>query len=154
MTLPLLSLPVPPSSDANLKFSSVDIPNISLKDYFARISKYSECSQACYIIALIYLDRAMIANPQLIINSYCVHRYLRLCRLALISIMIAAKFWDDYFLSNYNYGQIGGMTCEEIHMLEMGFLALLEFSLYVDEDTYNAYIKKLQSFLSRIAISN
>ena len=68
--------------------------------------------------------------------------------------MTAAKFWDDYFLTNYNYGQIGGMKCEEIRMLEMEFLALLGFSLYVDEDTYNAYIKKLQSFLSRIAIRN
>ena len=63
-------------SDTNLKFSSVNIPNITLREYFARISMYSECSQACYIIALIYLDRAMMAHPQLIINSYCVHRYV------------------------------------------------------------------------------
>ena len=68
--------------------------------------------------------------------------------------MVAAKFWDDYFLTNYNYGQIGGMKCGEIRMLEMEFLALLEFGLYVDDDTYNAYIKKLQSFISRIAIGN
>jgi hypothetical protein len=65
---------VPPSLDTNLKFSSVDMPMISIHDYLGRISHYSECSPSCYITALIYVDRVMMAHKDMIINSYCIHR--------------------------------------------------------------------------------
>lgn len=32
-------------------------PTISLQNYLSRLGKYCACSEECYILALIYLDR-------------------------------------------------------------------------------------------------
>ena len=63
--------------------------------------------------------------------------------------MVAAKFLDDYFLSNLNYSQIGGISCQEVQMLEHEFLQLIEFNLYIDEATYETYIEKLNAFVTK-----
>jgi hypothetical protein len=63
--------------------------------------------------------------------------------------MVAAKFWDDYFLSSFNYSQIGGISCQEMQMLEHEFLRLLSFNLFVDEPTYELYLTKLSAFVNR-----
>jgi hypothetical protein len=70
-------------------------------------------------------------------------------RLLLVSVMVAAKFLDDYFLSNLNYSQIGGISCQEVQMLEHEFLKLICFNLYVDEATYETYIDKLSAFANK-----
>ena len=67
--------------------------------------------------------------------------------------MTAAKFWDDLFLSNYNYSQIGGIASDELCMIEYEFLFVLDFNLYVDNSTYIVYYEKLEKFLKNIKMS-
>lgn len=38
-------------------FHSKKRPLIELKDYILRIGKYCHCSDVCYVMALIYIDR-------------------------------------------------------------------------------------------------
>ena len=44
------------------------------QDIYAGISKYAHCSNASYVIVLIYLDRLQEERKDLILNQYCVHK--------------------------------------------------------------------------------
>ena len=56
------------------KFHSWKIPKINLSDYVQRINKYVHCSSSCYILALIYIDRAVQRNSKFFLTKYNVHR--------------------------------------------------------------------------------
>ena len=57
------------------KFHAKSVPNIRLKDYMIRINKHAGCSESCYVVALIYMDRAIRSNPLHTLTKYNVHRY-------------------------------------------------------------------------------
>lgn len=57
--------------------------------------------------------------------------------------MVAAKFFEeDYFPNNF-YAKIGGITLEDINQLEIEFLSLINFKLFVDESLFSQYEEKL-----------
>ncbi|KAJ4822638.1 hypothetical protein Tsubulata_039379 [Turnera subulata] len=74
--------------DAITVFHSSRSPSLSIRHYIERIFKYSRCSNSCYVVAHIYIDR-FLQRMDAQLTSLNVHRLL------ITSIMIAAKFWDD-----------------------------------------------------------
>jgi len=70
-------------------FNAVTKPSISIRSYMERIFKYADCSDSCYIVAYIYLDRFIQKQPLLPIDSSNVHR------LIITSVLVSAKFMDD-----------------------------------------------------------
>lgn len=133
------------------KFHALRTPSISLDDYLARISKFSGCSvrlpppalpaarsnpphaqNECFIIALIYIDR-LVKKRRIRVDRFNIHRLL------ITSVMIAAKFFDDQYYDNRHYSQVGGVPKEEMNVLELEFLFLLEFNLYVDPKEYDNF---------------
>ena len=73
----------------NSAFHGLTRPSISLHTYLERIFKYANCSNSCFIVAYVYLDRFAQRQPLLPINSFNVHRLL------ITSVLVAAKFMDD-----------------------------------------------------------
>jgi hypothetical protein len=55
-------------------FDSCKIPQISVEDYLQRIVKFTHCSQESLVLALIYIDRIILANQTFFISQYNVHR--------------------------------------------------------------------------------
>lgn len=55
-------------------FHAKSKPGISIKDYLIRIEKCSKCSDECFILALIYIDRLTERNSRIILKSLNVHR--------------------------------------------------------------------------------
>ena len=69
--------------------------------YLERIKKYARCSDSCFVVALIYIDR-LIETQNVVLTSLNVHR------LVITSLMLAAKFFDDLFYNNAFYAKLGG----------------------------------------------
>lgn len=57
--------------------------------------------------------------------------------------MIAAKFFDDVFYSNSFYASVGGIRTKEINLLELQFLTLLDYNLYVTPREYDQYLRNV-----------
>lgn len=55
-------------------FTARSVPSISIKDYLYRIAKCSRCTDECFILALIFIDRITERNKKLIIKSVNIHR--------------------------------------------------------------------------------
>jgi hypothetical protein len=60
--------------------------------------------------------------------------------------MLSAKFLDDIFYNNAFYAKLGGVTPLEMNTLEIEFLKLINFSLFVTFDSYNQYKNELFRF--------
>lgn len=112
-------------------------PNIEIEDYLLRIRKHIDVSDACFVLSLIYIDRVTSQNPETMVSSLTCHR------LALISIMSAFRFHDDenadIHYNNAFFAKVGGVKVHELNILEIQFLQLLDWRLYVSQEEYQRY---------------
>lgn len=137
------------------KFNSIGHPKICIKDYIIRIDRYAKCSEALYIVVLIFIDRIVKKNPTLLVSSATAHRY-RFCkydnfiRLIIVAITIADKVYSDSYYSNPDYAAIGGIAVDELNALELEFCLMMDFELYISEELYNEYYDKLLEFWKNV----
>ena len=126
--------------DPTLLFLSRKPPKISIINYLERILRYSKIEESTLIIMLIYIDRLCDFND-LILNKYNIHRIM------MTSVLIAIKYNEDDYYSNKYYAKVGGIPLTEINTLEIEFMKLVKYSLFVNEslfNTYNNYLKNLK----------
>ncbi|KAM1069819.1 hypothetical protein ACFX13_001740 [Malus domestica] len=119
-------------------FHSLTTPTISIHSYLQRIFKYADCSPSCFVVAYVYLDRFTQMQPLLPIDSFSVHRLL------ITSVLVSAKFMDDNYYNNAYYARVGGISTQEMNLLEVDFLFGLGFQMNVTPVTYYTYCTYLQ----------
>lgn len=115
------------------RFHSSRPPPISIQDYIHRLRKYFRCSDECFVLALVYIDRSGRNSVAMAVSELTIHR------LIVIAVMIAAKFHDDTFYDNRHYGKAGGMTMREINVLEAAMLKALDWRTHVTVHEYGLY---------------
>jgi len=108
-------------------------PSITIEDYIKRIWKYAGCSESCYVMALLLLERFAHRNPTIKITSNCIHRLL------IASVMVATKFLEDIHYNNAMFAQIGGVSTQELNFLEIELLFALKFNLVVSPEEISTY---------------
>jgi hypothetical protein len=105
-------------------------------ELFFRILKYASCSNECFILALIYIDRLIQRNNFLLTE-------LNLHRVTITAVLLAAKFFDDAYYNNAYYSKVGGVLGSEMNGLEVDFLFRINFSLHVTPDVFEKYKAEL-----------
>ena len=58
-------------------------------------------------------------------------------------MVIAIKYNEDQYYENLYYARIGGVTLEEINLLEKKLLLLIKYDVYVKEEMYESYLKEI-----------
>lgn len=119
------------------KFHGLRAPGIAVPEYLERVSKFSGCSNECFVLSLIYVDR-LITKDKLRLDHLNVHRVI------ITAVMLSAKFFDDHYLDNAHYAAVGGVPKAEMNSLELEFLFMLEFQLHVSPDDYLRYFDALK----------
>lgn len=132
--------------NAESVFSAKKIPKISISDYVARLSQYLDCSESCYISALLYLDR-LVQKKQYKLTELNIHR------LYLTAVIISIKFHDDRYYDNEYYSSVGGIELEELKRLETEMLWLLDFKLFVSTSKYGRYYLAMRNYHDGFIIS-
>lgn len=115
------------------RFHTLSPPKISILKYLEYLQDKSNCDTACFIMAMIFLDRLMVNNAHVQITPLTVHK------LCLCALMIAVKFNTDGNYENTFWAGIGGVRIEELNLLELEFLFLMKFSLVVDRDEFTKW---------------
>jgi len=118
-------------------FDAVRIPSIRVQDYFVRLVDFFNCSASCHIVSLVYIVRLVRAHPQFPVDSLNIHRLL------ITATVLAAKFYDDKFLSNGYYAQVGGVSTREINRLEVQFLEMLDYRLVVSPQEFETHANSI-----------
>jgi hypothetical protein len=116
-------------------FHCVRAPPMGVKEYLKRIRKYFQCSDECFVITLIILDRVGKVDSSLMLCELNVHRLL------VSAVMLAAKFHDDVYYSNAFYAKVGGLGLKEMNQLEARLLKLLNWKVNVSPQEYHEYLR-------------
>ena len=62
--------------DKETIFDANKIPSISIADYIKRLKEYTACSDSCYVVALLYIDRVLQNHKEFKITQLSVHRLM------------------------------------------------------------------------------
>lgn len=128
------------------KFHALKSPGIGILPYLERIHKYASCSNECFILALIYIDR-LIQRNNFLLTELNVHRVV------ITSILLAAKFFDDAYYNNAYYSKVGGVLVSEMNGLEVDFLFRINFSLHVTPEVFDKYKAELVAHSANMGLS-
>ena len=116
----------------NTSFTSKYIPSITLIKYLERIMRYTEAEESTFLIALIYIDRiGKISN--VILTPFNVHK------LIFVSVLLAIKYNEDTIYNFNYYSLVSGISINELQQLEIDFLILLKFKLYINKNEFSNY---------------
>lgn len=69
------------------------------------------CSESCFISAIILLDRIQTLNAELTLSSSNIHKMI------MSAILIATKYCDDDVYNNTYYVKIAGLSVGELNEL-------------------------------------
>jgi len=82
------------------------------------------------LIAAFLLTRLKKYHPSFAINLLTIHRLL------LASIVVSTKFFDDHYYNNAKYAKVCNMRTPDLNDIEVEFLYLVNFDLYVSSQEY------------------
>ena len=92
------------------------------------------------ILCLVYIER-FLTKSGLLMN------FSNWKRVALISLILASKIWDDDSLENVHFPQVmSDISLKEITALEKVFLSLIDFNLMIKGSEYAKYYFILKAF--------
>ncbi len=99
----------------------------------------AQFSPECCVLCLIYINR-IIALTGLSLQA------TNWRPLILVSLMISQKVWDDKYLSNADFAYIYPFfDANELNTLEMKFLEMIQYNVYVKGSLYFKYYLELKS---------
>jgi PHO85 cyclin-6/7 len=64
----------------------------------------------------------------------------------LVGTLIVQKFYNDKYYGNNTISLLGGVSIQELNMLEEEFLEMIDFDLCVSNEEITETQKKLQAF--------
>jgi hypothetical protein len=121
-------------------FHSKSPSKVGIDFYLARIHNFFQCSDTCFVLALVYMDRIARRKQEMKVSARCCHRLL------LTSLVVATKFNDDEeHFSNAFYAKVGGLSPVDLLDLEVRFCEMLDWTLDVEPLEYARYSKLLHS---------
>ena len=92
-------------------FQMKNKPTINISSYLARknlwnqgMFKYVGGSPVIFVYALILIDKIQEYNEDFFMTSRNVHR------LMITAVVIATKYFDDFYFKNTFYAKLGGIT--------------------------------------------
>jgi len=119
-------------------FDATRLPAVSVGDYMRRLERYLSCSEQCFVVSLVLMERVFERNSAFAITDFNVHRFL------LVATITAAKFQDDDFYSNAYYSKVGGVCPDELLTLEVSFLEMIGWRCHVTVADYENCLQRLR----------
>jgi hypothetical protein len=106
--------------------------------YLNYIYSNSNCSPSAIIIGVIYLERMKKYKKWRLFNY-------NFKKLLLISIMVASKMYDDNYISNGYWAQIGNMSLRNLNKNELNFIFEITFLLIVKKEEYDDFLEYIST---------
>lgn len=112
-------------------------------DFAFQLFKSVELSSECSIICLIYVERLMeIAKVPLMANTW---RPMFMC-----GLLLASKVWQDWSSWNVEFASVyPQFSIGAVNRLELQFLKMVKWDLYISSSLYAKYYFALRSLLEK-----
>ena len=119
--------------------------SITIKNYLKRLVKYTQAESSTLIAMLIYIDRLCEIN-NFIINSLNVYKII------FSSLVIAIKYNEEEYFGNKYLAKVGGLSLNEMNLLELIYLNLIDFNLYVSDEVFQTYYNNINATINEIIL--
>ena len=119
--------------------------SITIKNYLKRLVKYTQAESSTLIAMLIYIDRLCEIN-NFIINSFNVYKII------FSSLVIAIKYNEEEYFGNKYLAKVGGLSLNEMNLLELIYLNLIDFNLYVSDEVFQTYYNNINATINEIIL--
>ena len=136
----VISLSTDTQSNKKSHFTASQIPSISIEDYLERILYYARPEPSTLICSLIYIDR-LCSVGKITLTNFNVHRVI------FTSVFLSIKYNEDEKYKIDYYAQIGGMSVQEILVLESEFVSRVDFNFYINEEEYKKYSDYIKTII-------
>eukprot|EP00917_Polyrhabdina_sp_WS-2016_P008484 GHVP01019023.1.p1 GENE.GHVP01019023.1~~GHVP01019023.1.p1 ORF type:complete len:1096 (-),score=156.61 GHVP01019023.1:117-3404(-) len=123
------------------RFHGVTVPKASVLQYCQHLQCSGQLQPETFVIAYIYVNRILEKHIN-IVNSLTVHRFV------VGLLVVAAKFFEEVFLTNKAFSKYCGIQAQELNQLEELVLKMLQWNLYVNEEEY----EESRRFLSNVGV--
>jgi len=121
-----------------------EIPSESeIYDFAHRLFKSVQLSSECSIVCLIYIERLMeVAKVPLLASTW---RPIVMC-----GLLLASKVWQDLSSWNIEFASVYPQySLDAIHRLELQFLRMVKWDLYISSTLYAKYYFALRALVSK-----
>ncbi|KKK26772.1 hypothetical protein ARAM_000387 [Aspergillus rambellii] len=126
------------------RFHSRTPPRISVQDYLQRLTTHATLSPPILLSMVYYIDRLCALYPAFTVSSLTIHRFL------ITSATVASKGLSDSFWTNKTYSRVGGISMNELALLELEFLFRVEWRIVpqpeVLDDYYQSLVERCEGF--------
>ncbi|PWZ03431.1 hypothetical protein BCV70DRAFT_141526, partial [Testicularia cyperi] len=112
------------------------------------IAKYTSVDKCCILILLVYIDRVCERLQGFTICGLTVHRFI--CA----AVLCASKALCDAFNTNEHYAKVGGISLQEINLLEKEFLHIIDWRLISSGPVLQHYYTSLVRSHHHYALAN
>ncbi|PLB39160.1 regulatory cyclin phoB [Aspergillus candidus] len=119
------------------RFHSRSPPRISVKDYLQRLTTHATLSPPILLSMVYYIDRLCALYPAFTVSSLTIHRFL------IASATVASKGLSDSFWTNKTYSRVGGISMNELALLELEFLFRVEWRIVPQPEVLVDYYQSL-----------
>ncbi|EAR92873.2 amine-terminal domain cyclin (macronuclear) [Tetrahymena thermophila SB210] len=120
---------------------------ISFASYVKRLKELTECSDNCFILALLLFDR-LNKKKKLNYSRINVHKLMAIC------LWLSVKFYEDINFTDAYYAQkIAGIPLEELISLQFELLELLNYRLFISPQRFNHFMKLINSLIQSGAVN-
>ena len=98
------------------------------------------CSPIVFVMALILIDQIQESHEDFYMTYRNAHR------LMITAVVVATKYYDDFYFKNTFYAKLGGIQTQLLNEMEEQFLHMLNFNCFIPESTLNSYLERLEFF--------
>ena len=119
-------------------FNTNKKPSVPVKKFLERVVKYCQPEPSTFITSLIYLDNILLRTKTKLtyMNSY---------KLFYTCFVLSMKFNEDRHNSNKFYAKVCGVNINDFLLMEYRALKYLDFSLFIQAETYELYYSNIYS---------
>jgi len=131
---------------------------VGMRIYLNHLVKSVATNPATLVLTLVYVDRLVrgieLANRRngrsgsLYLTSFNAHRYVPflILRIVLTSFLLAHKYTEDKRYSMKFMAKVGGVSGDELKILEREYLVFLNYSLSVKEEEFDEYVRAILTY--------
>ena len=129
-------------SDSENENNSI-IEKNDIENFIIRCIQLLDIEEEILILSMMALDKLLKNNFLLCENN--LHKVIFIC------IMETHKYYnDDFFISNNDYSKVSGIPTDELLNMELEFMNIIDFNMYINEEDYDNYCIKIKKYWKNI----
>ena len=109
------------------------ISKMEIDEFIERIVNYLHIDNTLLVLSMMILDK-VLAN-KFILTENNVHKMIFIC------FMETQKFYEDENFKNKDYALVCGVSVDELLLMEVSFMELINFNLFIKDEDYQNYYK-------------